>query len=237
MRAPCRTSGCTRMRRYCGQGCVHTGLQMGPPGLPATPRGPPGTLEDPELNGCPACFTEGARPLANYLPFPVCSPTFGRETPTKRDTSISCDIAISGLRHIPRVPKPRIFSLDFRRHHGSTGSYANFVPGAQPNGPLSWALIASGSLLALALGKLWLQVRGGGERSLHVHIQHLPWGVTLGRLCPCLEGLVSPFRSLSRVSFQALAMVLSPHSFSLKLSRGCSGKESACQCRRQTQET
>ena len=203
--------------------CAHL-APGGASGATCHPGGPPGTLEDPALNGCPACFTEGALPLANYLPFPVCSPTFGRETP--RDTSISCDISISGLRHIPRVPKPRTFSLDFRRHHGSTGSYADFVPEAQPNGPLSWALIASGFLLALALGKLWLQVRGGGERHLHVHIQHLPW-VTLGRLCPCLEGLVSPLSSLSRVSFQALAMVLSPHSFSLKLPRGCSGKESA----------
>ena len=64
-----------------------------------------------------------------------------------------------------------------------------------------------------------------------------PLGVTLGRLCPCLEGLVSLFSFLPRVSFQALAVVLSPHPFSLKLPRECSGKEPTRQCRRQTQET
>ena len=138
---------------------MHTCLPMGSPGPPATPRGPPGTLEDPTLNRCPACFKEGALPLATYLPFLICPPLFGRET--LRDNSISCDMSISGLRHIPRFPKPRTSSLGYRRHCGSTGPEADSVPGAQPNGPLSWALTASGFLLGLALGKLWLQVRGG----------------------------------------------------------------------------
>ena len=101
----------------------------------------------------------GGTPLGHLSPFPNLPPLFGRET--LRDNSISCDMSISGLRHIPRFPKPRTSSLGYRRHCGSTGPEADSVPGAQPNGPLSWALTASGFLLGLALGKLWLQVRGG----------------------------------------------------------------------------
>lgn len=108
----------------------------------------------PSMEWMSCLLHRGGTPLGHLSPFPSLPPTFCRETP--RDASISCDISISGLTHIPRVPKPRTFSPGYRRHHGSTGSYADFVPGAQPNGPLSWALIASGFLLALALGKLWL---------------------------------------------------------------------------------
>ena len=79
--------------------------------------------------------------------------------------------------------------------------------------------------------------RSEGESEICMSMSSISPGVTLGRLCPCLEGLVSLFSFLPRVSFQALAVVLSPHPFSLKLPRECSGKESTGQCRRQTQET
>lgn len=140
--------------------CAHLSPD-GVSGATCHPQRTPRHAGGPNTERMSCLLHRGGTPLGHLSPFPNLPPLFGRET--LRDNSISCDISISGLRHIPRFPKPRTFSLDYRRHYGSTGPDADSVPEAQPNGPLSWALTASGFLLGLALGKLWLQVRGGGE--------------------------------------------------------------------------